>query len=231
MANDIIRAKATPVGQAGSTDLPALIETAVGANAHFAYEEFFSGIDSPHTERAYRHAVHRFLAWCEDRELAIAQVRPAHVSEYIKNLAKAAGSPASKPTKKLHLAALRHFFDKLVVRHATILNPALSVRGPKHKVTEGKTPALSVAQAREVLAGIDTGDVVGLRDKAIVAAMIYTGVRVGAVAKLRRQDFYTDGTQWLFRFDEKGGKQRDIPCRHRPSKSDAGLSESGRSRR
>jgi len=62
--------------------------------------------------------------------------------------------PTSKPTRKLHLAALRHFFDKLVQRHAVPLNPALSVRGPKHSVTEGKTPAMDVKQVRELLRSI-----------------------------------------------------------------------------
>lgn len=46
--------------------------------------------------------------------------------------------------KKLHLAALRHFFDKAVERHAIMLNPALSVRGPKLSVREGKTKGLGV---------------------------------------------------------------------------------------
>lgn len=32
--------------------------------------------------------------------------------------------------------------------------------------------------------------------------------------KLRRRDFYPDGHQFVFRFDEKGGKIRDIPVRH-----------------
>src|SRR5262249_39001879 len=150
------------------------------------------GIDSPHTERAYRSAVNRFLSWCDNQGLALARVQPADVSEYIKQLAKKDGSLLSKSARKLHLSALRHFFDKQVLRHAVLLNPALSVRGPRHKVSEGKTPALSVKQARAFLSSIDTSDVVGLRDRAIIGVMMYTGVRVGAVAKLRRQDFYHD---------------------------------------
>jgi hypothetical protein len=37
---------------------------------------------------------------------------------------------------------------------------------------------------------------------------------VGAVAKLRRGDFYDTGDQYCFRFTEKGGKSREIPVRH-----------------
>ena len=48
----------------------------------------------------------------------------------------------SAPSKKLHLAALRHFFDQLVTRHAVILNPAASVRAQRYQVVEGKTPEI-----------------------------------------------------------------------------------------
>jgi len=99
------------------------------------------------------------------------------------------------------------------------LNPALSVRGPKHSVTEGKTPAMDVKQVRELLRSIPlttakgTPDLGGLRDRAAIATLVFTAARAGAVAKLRRQDFITDGRQHYLRLDEKGGKVRSIPCR------------------
>ena len=62
--------------------------------------------------------------------------------------------PASIPTKKQHLAALRCFFDRLVLRHAVVLNPAASVRGERYQLVEGKTPEITVEQARELLTSI-----------------------------------------------------------------------------
>ena len=50
---------------------------------------------------------------------------------------------------------------------------------------------------------------VGERDGQTAAA-----ARVGALAKLSREDYFTDGRQFYFRFDEKGDKQRVIPARH-----------------
>jgi integrase/recombinase XerD len=55
---------------------------------------------------------------------------------------------------------------------------------------------------------------VGLRDRAIIAVLIYTAARVGAVSKLKLKHFEHDGSQWTLRFDEKGGKSREIPVRH-----------------
>ena len=52
----------------------------------------------------------------------------------------------AKPTKKLHLSALRHFFDQLVLRHVILLNPAASVRAPKYSVVEGKQVTRNIVE-------------------------------------------------------------------------------------
>ena len=85
-------------------------------------------------------------------------------------------------TRKQHLSALRHFFDGMVTRHAIALNPALSVRGERYSVMEGRTPEIPIAEIRKLLASIDTSHVVGLRDRAILAVLVYTGSRRGAAA-------------------------------------------------
>lgn len=226
MSRDIIPARSTQA--AGTTAIVPAVVMESGPNARYAYEEFFAGLDSSHTARAYRHAVHRFLAWCDETGTPLGRVTPGFIGDYIKQLRAdlkvrdgepPRSRPASKPTRKLHLAALRHFFDKLVTRHAIPLNPALSVRGPKHAVAEGKTPAMEPKQIRELLRTLPTvtskgePDLIGLRDRAVIATLVYTAARAGAVAKLQRQDFYTDGRQHYLRLDEKGGKVRAIPCR------------------
>jgi hypothetical protein len=48
----------------------------------------------------------------------------------------------------------------------------------------------------------------------VIAILIYTAARVGAVAKLRRADFYETCDQYCLRFHEKGGNVREIPVRH-----------------
>ncbi len=124
------------------------------------------------------------------------------------------GPGAGDPTKKLRPAVLRKFFDVLVVRHVVILNPAASVRAERYAVVEGKTPEISAKQARDLLRSVDPSTLVGLRDRAIIAVLIYSAARVGAVAKLTLKSLKYDGTQYALRFSEKGGKSREIPVRH-----------------
>ena len=120
----------------------------------------------------------------------------------------------SVPTKKLHLAALRRFFDRLVNRHACVINPAATVKAERYAVVEGKTPQIDPAQVRTLLKSIDVSNPVGLRDRAILAVLVYTAARVGAVAKLTLKSLKHDGSQYSLRFSEKGGKSREIPVRH-----------------
>jgi len=188
--------------------LPVLVERAGGA-ARFAWDEFFyAEHHNPHTQKAYMRAVRRFVDWAEGQGVELAAITPKMVGQYLVSLS---GSPAKR---NLHLSALRGFFDRLVNRHVCILNPAASVKGVKEQVMEGKTPEITIEQARALLASIDTGHLVGLRDRAILATLAYTACRAGAVAKLRLGDFQDDGQQYVLRFQEKGGKSREIPVRH-----------------
>ncbi len=187
---------------------PGLI-VAAGPAAGFAWDEFFSGqIRNRHTRAAYLHAVRQFLKWAEPHAATIDRITPGMVGWYFDQHA------GSVPTKKLHLSAIRAFFDVLVNRHVIILNPAATVRGERYQAIEGKTPEISRDQARTLLASIDTSRPVGRRDKAIIATLIYTATRAGAIAKLQIKDFTSDGTQYSLRFHEKGGKSRSIPVRH-----------------
>ena len=229
MSDDLAPKDLVPAGERGvvaaAVNLPDIVSRA-GSAAVFAAEEFFYGrIRNEHTRSAYLVAVRRFLAWAEQQGMELVRITPRDVGQYLDLLRN---ENLSIATRKQHLAAIRHFFDNLVTRHAIILNPALSVRGDRYQVVEGKTPEVTVKGARELLASIKTarsgeanegeaGDhrrPVGLRDRAIVGILIYTAARAGAVAKLKRDSFYHAGDQWMLHFEEKNGKSREIPVRH-----------------
>lgn len=159
--------------------LPTMISLA-GPAASFAWDEFFAGqIGNPHTRSAYLHAARQFLSWCQSQAVDLAHITPSIVGRYFSQ------HPGSIPTQKLHMAAIRGLFDVLVQRHVVVLNPALSVKTKRYSVVEGKTPAIfSVEQARRLLAAIEFRTPVDYRDRAVIATLIYTAVRAGAVARL-----------------------------------------------
>jgi integrase/recombinase XerD len=189
-------------------ELPEIIHRA-GANAVFAAQEFFFGtIRNEHTRRAYLHAVKLFLGWIGKHGGGeLTSIAPWHVGKYFEAMKETTGIA----TRNLHLSALRHFFDGMVTRHAIALNPALSVRGERYAAIEGKTPEISIEQARQLLASLDTTHVIGLRDRAILAILVYTSSRAGAVAKLKRGDFYSTGQQHMLHFTEKAASRGRFP--------------------
>src|SRR5215218_8519808 len=148
---------------------PAIVREA-GPNAEYAYADFFKAkISNPNTRKAYKRAVDRFLGWCRERGLQLRQVTSFLVGDYVEHhLTDKDGHPLSAPSKKQHLAGLRHFFDNQQMFHGVVINPASSVRGPKYSVREGKTPAFDDRQVRTLLDAIDTSHIIGIRDRTLL---------------------------------------------------------------
>jgi site-specific recombinase XerD len=202
------------------TVIPAMppIIAGAGERAANAWDEFlFAQVTNDYTRAAYDHAVRRFFRWLPPR-MPLQEIKPGMIGRYFGEQTAYAA-----PTKKLHMAALRKLFDLLVERHLMESNPAAAVRGQRHSVVEGRTPEISVEQARTLIGtlplhrrtgdGIDRVNVVALRDRAIIGVMFYTAARAGAVAKLSVRHLRHDGVQYSLRFQEKGNKSREIPVR------------------
>jgi site-specific recombinase XerD len=190
-------------------NLPAAIGRA-GEAAAWRFIEFFAAtIRNRNTRYAYAEAVSQFFAWCEKHRVrTLEQIKPVVVAAYIER------HPAAAPTVKQHLAAIRMLFDFLVTGQIVPMNPASSVRGPKHVVHRGKTPVLKADQARALLDSIKTDSVVGLRDRALIGLMCYTFARVSAVVHMRVDDYYENGKRSWIRLHEKGGKRHEVPAHH-----------------
>jgi site-specific recombinase XerC len=183
--------------------MPVLVATA-GDKASVRFLEFFaSAIRNPNTRRAYAHAVGEFLAWCAQAGVgSITAVQPLHVAAWIELQTQT----LSSPTVKQHLAAIRHLFDWLVIGQVVPHNPAASVRGPSHTARQGKTPVLDATEARQLLDSINVSTPIGLRDRALIALMVFSFARVGAALSMCVDDVYIQHRRLWVRLREKGGK-------------------------
>lgn len=191
--------------------LPGLVVDA-GERAQLRFLEFFTAnIRNPNTRRAYAHAVSEFLAWCQLAGVpSLTAVQPLHVAAWIEQQTRSHAAP----TVKQRLAALRHLFDWLVTGQVMTVNPAAAVRGPRHSARTGKTPVLDPAEARQLLASIETDTPIGLRDRALIGLMVFSFARVGAALAMRVEDVYTQNRRLWVRLREKGGKAHAMPCHH-----------------
>src|SRR5580704_11662265 len=149
--------------------VPALFAPNEKAARHFL-EFFAANIRNPNTRRAYLRNVRQFADWCGAQGFdELLDIEPIHVAAYIEQL----GTRLAKPSVKQHLAALRMLFDWLVVRQVIVSNPAAPVRGPKYTVRKGKTAVLTAEETRQLLDSIPTDSLIGLRDRALIGAMVY----------------------------------------------------------
>lgn len=190
--------------------LPRLFVKAGDSATRVLIEFLTASIRNRNTRAAYARAIWRFAQACDEAGVRLDQIQPVHVAAYIEQLA----AERSAPTTKQHLAAIRMLFDRLVVGQIVRVNPASSVRGPKHVVHVGKTPVLTALETRTLLESIDTGRLIGLRDRALIGTMVFSFARVGAVVAMDCQDVYQQGTRWWIRLHEKGGKAHAVPLHH-----------------
>ena len=194
----------------GIDNLPKLFAPDLHAAKRFI-EFFTANIRNVNTRRAYAHAVQEFGQWCEVNGFhELRDIEPVHIAAYIETLQNRLAAPSVKQ----HLAAIRMLFNWLVVGQVLAVNPASPVRGPRHSVKKGKTPALTAEEARALLDSITPDCPMALRDRALIALMVYTFARVGAALKMRVEDVYIQGKRTWVRLHEKGGKRHEMPCHH-----------------
>jgi integrase len=77
-------------------------------------------------------------------------------------------------------------------------------RGPSHVVKRGKTPVLSPEEARRVLDAIDVSTHVGLRDRALIALMVFSFARIGAALAMQVADVFVQNRRMWVRLREEG---------------------------
>jgi len=203
--------------QTSSFLLPPSIE-AMGERAAKAFIDFFTAqIRNANTRAAYGRNVSAFLNWIDELGVDLRSVEAFHIAAYIEHLGcskEEGGRGASIATVKQHLAAIRRLCDYLVIRQVLPRNPSQEVRGPRQIVRTGKTPILTGPEARELFESIDLSTPIGLRDRALIAAMLYTFGRISAVLGMDTDDYYQVGRTMRLRLIEKGGRQHEMPAHH-----------------
>ncbi len=171
--------------------------------------EWFANIRNPNTRRAYGHDVREFAEFVgieKPEEFRI--VTRAHIIAWRKTLESRELAPA---TIRRKLSALSSLFDDLCECNAVTDNPVHGVKRPTEGANQGKTPALGNAQVRTLLKAPDPETLKGKRDQAILATLLFHGLRREELCKLRVRDIHTrQGTPHL-RVHGKREKLRYVP--------------------
>src|SRR5277367_6294546 len=69
-------------------------------------------------------------------------------------------------------------------------------------------------QSDRLLDAIDVSTHAGLRDRALIALMVFSFARIGAALAMRVEDVFVQNRRLWVRLREKGGKRHEMPCHH-----------------
>lgn len=171
---------------------------------------WFANIRNANTRRAYERDVKDFGLFIGVQQVEEYRlVTRAHVIAWRNYLESRSLSPS---TIRRKLSALSSLFDSLCEVNAVTHNPVSDVTRPNEGADEGHTPALSDAQARALLEAPAEHTLKGKRDRAILATLLYHGIRREELTKLRVRDVHQRQGVVHFRIQGKGGKTRFVPA-------------------
>jgi integrase/recombinase XerD len=171
--------------------------------------EWLANITNEKTRRFYKSDVAEFVVFTNLKDsAALRTVARSHVIAWRKSLEARHLTP---PSIRRKLSALSSLFDYLCERNAVLGNPVDGVKRPATNGNEGSTPALGDAQARRLLEAPPPDTLKGIRDRAILATLLYHGIRREELCLLKISDMQTRQGVMHLKIHGKGEKIRYVP--------------------
>jgi integrase/recombinase XerD len=171
--------------------------------------EWLANITSEKTRRAYKADVKEFIGFVALRDpKAMRAVARAHVIAWRRDLE---ARELAHSTIRRKLSSLSSLFEYLCERNAIAGNPVDGVKRPMSNGNEGSTPALGDEQARRLLEAPPPDTLKGTRDRAILATLLYHGIRREELCRLCVGDLQTRQGVMHFRIEGKRDKIRFVP--------------------
>lgn len=184
-------------------------------------EEFFTSMQvTNYAEATIRNRyvyLRYFVAWCDERGIT----RPCEVTRavleryqrYLYHYRKKNGDPFSFRSQSLRLSSLKAFFSYLAKHHMILYNPSSEIELPKQ---EKRLPrhVMTRQEAEKVLNVADTGEPLGIRDRAMLEVIYCTGMRRMELSGLKLYDIDEERGTIMIR-KGKGRKDRMVPVSER----------------
>jgi integrase/recombinase XerD len=158
-----------------------------------------------------------FLSWCAERDLAEpTEITRPILERYQRHLfyyRKKNGEPLSYRSQHARLVPLKVWFRWMTRQNYILHNPASELELPRigHHLPKH---VLNEHEIEHVLEQPDIGDVIGLRDRAILETLYSTGMRRMEICVLKLYDVDHDSGTVMIR-QGKGRKDRVVPIGER----------------
>ena len=159
---------------------------------------------SAHTIDNYQRDLHKLSLFLEQQKLSLwADLKPATARYFPARLHS--GGLSGKSIQRA-LSAARSFYNYLIEKQQTSINPFIGIRAPR--ALKKLPDTLNVDEIDQLLGSI-ADDLLGSRDNAIIELMYSAGVRLSELAAINCDEIQTGRT--MLSVTGKGNKQRQVP--------------------
>ena len=155
------------------------------------------------TIKGYRVCIRQFIKWLNDN--AIKKPTREDIKAYklyLKNCNYTNG------TKNQYIRAVKHLF-KWLNSEGIYPNIADNIKGFKVISDNTKKDAFTEQDIKKIIDDIDTSDVIGKRDKAIILLMLVGGLRITEVHNMDIQDIEIKNNEYIINIMGKGHTEKD----------------------
>lgn len=154
---------------------------------------------SPETVGTYRRALNEFQRWFAVQRPKF-MFRVEDVQAYKEYLMKTRG--LHQVSVSTYLTALRRFGQYLVDVDLLEENPARSVKGNRRPSTHSRVP-LTESEIDRLFRAVDASTPIGVRDEAIIFAMLYAGLSEIEIVRADVEDLEQTLLGWYLRVQGK----------------------------
>ena len=165
--------------------------------------------------------IREFIGWADERGVTHPQQVSRQVLEryqrWLYHYRKKDGSPLSAAGQRCKLVPLRGFFRWLTKTAEIPANPAADMELPR-QLKRLPRVVLTAEEVESVMAAVDLGTPLGLRDRAMLEVLYATGMRRHEIARLELGDIEAqrgEGGGVVLIREGKGGKDRLLPLGER----------------
>jgi len=159
---------------------------------------------SENTLAAYRNDLNGFALWLSGHQRSLGA---AHRQDLLDYLAERVGAGVKPRTTARLLSSLRRFYRYLIREGRLTDDPSARIDTPR--IGRPLPDSLSEAEVELLLAAPDTGEPLGLRDRAMIELLYACGLRVSELVNVGTEQ--VNITQGVVRLMGKGSKERLVP--------------------
>lgn len=168
---------------------------------------FLATKESANTRDAYRRDLTQWAAWCQAQgghPLDASETAVAAWSRQLQGM-------VANTTRARKLTVLSSFYGWCVKSGVLAANPVAGLDRPTVDYSTSMTPGLTADQARSLVHAADDWPAPGrLRASALVALLVFSGVRISEALSADVEDLATDRGHRTLKVHRKGGKVQSI---------------------